>query len=224
MGVVVVSVSGSRQREVEFFVSDFLDAIVEFPTVIFTVIAAASLSFWVISTLLGAGFDLGDADSDVGDASGDGLLGGFLSFLGLASLPLIVSSAIVSVIAWFTSLLLMQIIGSRTTWVLASLGIIVFFVSFAVAAFIAAQLARPLSKIFVPGEPQRRADFVGRPCVVRTEKVTDVFGQAEVVDTEGATLLIQVRCKKANNLRHGDVAIIWSLDDEAATFQVTPDE
>ena len=204
--------------------SDFLDAIVAFPTVIFTVVAAASLSFWVITTLLGAGFDLGDADSDLGDADGDGLLGGFLSFLGLASLPLIVSLAFVSIIGWFTSLVLMEIVGSRTTWLLASLGVIVFFAAFMFAVFVTAQLARPLSKIFVPGEPQRRADFVGRPCVIRTERVSDVFGQAEVVDQEGATLLVQVRCKKANELHHGDVAIIWSLDDDAGTFQVTPDE
>jgi hypothetical protein len=211
------------QREVEL-VSDFLEAIVEFPTVIFTVIAAASLAFWTISTLLGAGLDLGDSDGEFGDANGDGFLAGFLSFAGLASLPFIVSIALVSIFGWFTSLVLMQIVGSRTTWVLVSLGVIVFALSCAVALFISALLARPLSKILIPGVPQRRGDFVGRPCVIRTETVTDSFGQAEVVDPEGSTLLIQVRCKKKNSLRSGQGAIIWSLDDDAGIFQVTPED
>ena len=205
--------------------ADFLDAIVEFPTIIFTVIAGTSLTLWIVTTAFGVGFDaldgVTDVDADI-DHDGGGFLANALGFLGLASIPLTISLTLSSIFAWLISLTLMAAIGSRTTWVLVSIGIIVFFAATIGALFITAAIAKPLSRFFVAEPPPRRADFVGKPCVVRTDRVTADFGQAEVADAEGATLLIQVRCDEANELRHGDEAVIWSLDDEIGVFQITP--
>ena len=118
----------------------------------------------------------------------------------------------------------MEIIGSRTTWVLASLGLIVFVVSLLVGLVLAGFLAKPLAPLFVAEPAQKRADFVGRMCVVRTQKVTSSFGQAEVTDKEGATLLVQVRCDEPNDFGAGDEAIIFALDDDAEVFQITRDQ
>ena len=207
--------------------ADFLDAIVEFPTIIFTVIAGTSLTLWIVTTAFGVGFDaldgLTDIDVDVdADAEGGGVLAGALGFLGLASLPITVSLTLSSIFAWLISLTLMTAVGSRTTWVLISIGVVVFFVAAIAALAITAALAKPLARVFVTEPPPRRGDFVGKACIVRTERVTADFGQAEVVDAEGATLLLQVRCDEANELGHGDEAVIWSLDDEVGVFQITP--
>ena len=208
--------------------ADFLDAIVEFPTVVFTVLAGASLTFWIVSTLLGAGFDAVDdvfeTDTDV-DGEGGGIFADVLAFFGLASLPLIVSLTISSLFAWLISLTLMTIIGARTTWVIVAVGIIVLFVATIAALWITSLFAKPLARIFVSEPAQKRADFIGRECVVRTEKVTADFGQAEVTDTEGATLLVQVRCDTANDLTYGSEGVLWALDDEggdAGVYQITP--
>lgn len=205
--------------------ADFLEAIVEFPTVIFTVLAGVSLTLWIVTTAFGVGFDaldgLTDVDADI-DTDSSGPLANALGFLGLASMPLIVSLTLASIFGWLISLILMTIVGSPTTLAFIALGIIVFAVALVGALFITAMLAKPLSRFFVEEPPPRRADFVGRTCVIRTERVTADFGQAEVTDAEGAALLVQVRCEQANDLRHGDEAVIWSLDDEIGVFQITP--
>lgn len=203
--------------------SDFLDAIVAWPTVVFTVLVGVSFGFWIVSTVLGFGLDSLDIDVD-GDVDGDsGSFGSFLDVFGLAGVPIVITLSLASLIGWFTSLVIMEIIGSRTTWVLASLGLVVFVVSLLVGLVLAGFLAKPLAPLFVSVPAQKRADFVGRTCVVRTQKVTSSFGQAEVTDAEGATLLVQVRCDEPNDFGAGDEAIIFALDDEAEAFQITRD-
>ena len=201
--------------------SDFFDAIVAWPTVVFTVLLAVSFGFWIVSTLLGFGIDSLDLDAD-GDLDGDtGSLGSFLDVFGLAGVPIVITLTLASLFGWLISLTLMELIGSRTTWLLASLGLIVFAVAFLGGLILAGFLAKPLAPLFVAEPAQKRADFVGRICVIRTEKVTDSFGQAEVTDKEGATLLVQVRCDEPNDFGSGDEAIIFALDDEAEAFQIT---
>ncbi|MEM9520096.1 MAG: hypothetical protein AAGA37_12300 [Actinomycetota bacterium] len=201
--------------------SDFFDAIVAWPTVVFTVLVGVSFGFWLVSTLIGFGLDTLDLDAD-GDLDADsGSFGSFLDVFGLAGVPIVFTLSIASLFAWITSLVIMEIIGSRTTWVLVALGAIVFVGSLLVGLLLAGLVAKPLAPLFVTEPAQKRADFVGRTCVVRTEKVTDAFGQAEVTDSEGATLLVQVRCDEPNDFGSGDEAIIFALDDEAETFQIT---
>ena len=106
--------------------SDFIDAITQFPTVIFTVLAVVSFGLWIITTVLGFGFDALDVDidSDVdGDTPG---IGGFLDFFGLAAAPLVLTLSLSSIFGWAVSMLLMEAIGSRTSGTMVLLGIVVF--------------------------------------------------------------------------------------------------
>lgn len=201
--------------------SDFFDATLQFPTVIFTVLVVVSFGVWIISTVLGFGLDTLDIDFD-GDVDADTPgLGGFLEFFGLAAAPLVFTLSLSSLFGWFISLALMEVIGSRTTWAMVSLGIIVFAVALVAGMFIAGFVAKPFAPLFVTTEAQKRADFIGRMCVVRTERVTETFGQAETTDSEGAALLVQVRAAEPNDFRHGTQAIIFALDDDAEVYRIT---
>lgn len=203
--------------------SDFLDSVTQFPTVIFTVLAVVSFGLWIITTVLGFGFDALDIDID-GDVDGDTPgIGGFLDFFGLAAAPLVLTLSLSSLFGWAISMMLMEAVGSRTSWTMVLLGIVVFLVSLVAGLFIAGFAARPLAPLFVTAEAQKRADFVGRTCVVRTEKVTENFGQAEVRDVEGTDLLVQVRAAVPNDFRSGTEAIIFALDDEAEVYRITSD-
>lgn len=203
--------------------SDFIDAITQFPTVIFTVLVVVSFGFWIITTVLGFGLDALDIDID-GDLDGEaGGIGGFLQLFGLGAAPLVFTLSLTSLFGWIVSVSLMEAIGSRTSWALVVFGLIVFTIALLAGLFLAGLVARPLAPLFVTAEAQKRADFVGRTCVVRTEKVTDTFGQAEVRDGEGSDLLVQVRSAEPNDFTHGSEAIIYALDDEAEVYRITSD-
>ena len=88
--------------------------------------------------------------------------------------------------------------------------------------FVAGRMGNVLRPIFVPGVHVKRRDLIGRLCTVQTGRVDRNFGQAEVVDAERSTHLIQVRCEIDNDLRSGMRALIVDVDDDGR-FIVSPD-
>ena len=201
--------------------SDFLDSITQFPTVIFTVLLVVSFGFWLVSTILGFGLDTLDLDADVdGEAGG---IGAFLGIFGLAAAPIVFTLSLSSLFGWLISAALVELLGDRSTWAALSFGFLILIAAFLAGLYIAGLVAKPLAPLFVSEPAQKRADFIGRTCIVRTEKVTDEFGQAEVRDAEGTDLLVQVRAPVPNDFVHGSEAIIFSLDDEAEVYRITAD-
>ncbi len=197
-------------------VEDFVDVAIAFPTVIFTVALAVSLLFFALTTLLGFGAEAGfEIDADMG--------GNLFSNLGLAGLPIALTATLVSLFSWFASFLLMSIIGDRNDTLLIIVGVVVIVVSLVVGVLAASVVSRPVGKVFAAGAGRSRGDLAGQLCVITTLKVTDVFGQAEVADPAGGTLLVQVRCNVENDLTAGDQALIFGRDSSADTYLVSPD-
>jgi hypothetical protein len=75
----------------------------------------------------------------------------------------------------------------------------------------------------MPGgaEPSRR-DFLGRTGVIRTQRVTDSFGQAEVAAADGSTAIVQVRQTGQDILRYGSSAVLYDFDADGEFFWVVP--
>jgi hypothetical protein len=66
-----------------------------------------------------------------------------------------------------------------------------------------------------------RNDFVGRTCVIRTSRVTERYGQAEVTAEDGSSAVVQVR--QAGNtaaLTSGSTALIFDYDADGEFFWV----
>ncbi len=206
--------------------ADFVDVVIQFPTIIFTVALAASFIFFVLTTLLGlggeGGFDLDfDVGGDVGDLDADP--GGLFESLGLAGIPLAVTATLVSLFAWFSSLVLMSLVGDRSTAVLVGIGFVVLVVALGIGFIAASFFSRPMSRIFNATGSRRRGDLSGQLCTVTTLKVTEDFGQAEVADASGGSHLVQIRCGDDNNLTAGDQALIFGLDTATDAYLVSPD-
>lgn len=227
---------------------EFFDIALSFPTAIFTISTIFLLGFWVVTTLIGAGvnslddfdFDLdGDVGSDVDidagvdtdvdsdidvESDGNGLLRGALEFLGITGMPILISVNLLSLFSWFVSLVLVTLFGgadSKITWLL---GIPILLGSFLVGGFLTGRIARRFAHVFVPTLAMRRRQFVGSACTITTQSVTTDFGQAEVRDDEGGSLIVQVRCRKENDLSAGDAALIFDLDVDSGVFHVSPDK
>ncbi len=201
---------------------DFFEVITSFPTVIFTVLLAAVLLFWIVTSLIGIGEAL-DLEFDVADDLPDTGLGNALSFLGFAGLPMMLVATAVLLFAWATSTLLSLAIDGASDVVFAILAAAVTIIAFAVGVMAAMFFLRPLHRLMDDKLAPKRRDFVGRICQVTTLRVDAAFGQAEVNDPDGGSLLVQVRCDIANQLTAGSHALIIDLDDEAEVFQISPD-
>ena len=219
---------------------EFLDTAFSFPAVVFTVSTIFFLGFWVVSTLIGAGmnslddldldFDSDvdadfDADTDLDlDGEGSGILRGALEFLGVTGMPLLISINLLSLFSWVFAMIAMTILGGPDSAISWLLGIPVLIGSFLLGGFLTGRIARKFAHVFIPTLAIRKRQLVGRACTITTQRVTADFGQAEVRDDEGGSLLVQVRCNKANELGAGDRALIFDLDAESGVFQISPDK
>ena len=231
--------------------SEFFEIVFGLPTVIFTAALAISLGFFLITFVFGLGegggndFDIdaggGDLDVDIsadgadaggsdagGSDSADGAdgdstsaLAGLLQAANLHILPLALTFAIISLVGWFISAVgTLLLTSDNSPNVVTALAIAL--TGFAGGVFVAGRVGHLLRPIFVPGVHIKRRDLIGRLCTVQTGRVDASFGQAEVVDCERSTHLIQVRCEIDNDLRSGMRALIVDVDEDGR-FIVSPD-
>lgn len=224
---------------------EFLEITTSLPTVIFTVTLLISLGYWLISTALGLGdsgldgeidldadleLDL-DAGTDVdGDIEIDGSMdsgsnagfdfGSFMSMIGLHLMPLSLVFTVTSLVGWLLSIAMTVAIGNLASVGLL-IGIAIFFVSLFGGFIVSGRVARVVAPIFRMQRAAGHSELIGRMCVLRTGRVDESFGQAEVVDSEGGSHLIQVRCKEQNTLTAGDQALLVAIDD--GVFYVSDD-
>lgn len=220
-------------------VSEFFEIVFGLPTVVFTTTLAISLSFFLVTFLFGLGegggsdFDLdaggGDLDVDVdidvdaGGSDGDGAsaLAGLLQAANLHILPLTLTFSIVSLVGWFVSAMGTLLLTSDNSPNII-LALAIALTGFAGGVIIAGRVGNLLRPIFVPARHITRKDLIGRLCTVQTGRVDSSFGQAEVVDAEHSTHLIQVRCEIDNDLASGKRALIVDVDNDGR-FVVSPD-
>lgn len=189
------------------FVSTFA-----FPTVIFT----AGVFLFVVYGLLkmvgfslSAVFDLFDFDFDGPDGDGHN----FLDTLGVRGIPSTIVFGITSICGWLASYIGMKYFGGDVSpW-------IVFFAALVIGFFAATLILRPFRPFFGPEEGTQRSALVGRPCVIRSTRVDQIHGTAEV-DDGGAGVLAEVRCNRENEFTVGSRAVVERYDPETQTYWV----
>lgn len=221
-------------------VSEFFEIVFGLPTVIFTTTLAISLGFFLVTFLFGLGEGGGDLDLDAGggdldvdvdvdvdvdaggsESDGASALAGLLQAANLHILPLTLTFSIVSLVGWFISALGTLLLTSDNSPNVV-LALAIALGGLASGVFIAGRVGNLLRPIFVPARHITRKDLIGRLCTVQTGRVDSSFGQAEVVDSEQSTHLIQVRCEIDNDLGSGKRALIVDVDDDGR-FIVSPD-
>ncbi|GAA4219044.1 hypothetical protein GCM10023075_02550 [Streptosporangium album] len=183
----------------------FVDAVLAFPTVLFTFLLVVVVGYWLFAVASGIGFD-GDIDESAG----------FLSGLGLGGAPIAVAVSLMVVIAWFVSL----VGGVLFSGTLVLIGVLAaaLVCAWAGTRLILLPLRRASSKERLPS----RTDFVGRTCVIRTGRVGRDFGQAEVTAADGSSALVQVRQVGDDAFDAGSTALIFAYDAAGEFFWVMP--
>lgn len=215
---------------------EFLEIISSLPTVIFTVPLALSLLYWAFVLVGAADIDLlGGADGaleaggeglaegaaeGVADAAGEGLAW-LTGALKLRSAPVTVVGSLFSLSGWLISFFGSAWLdgGALPSWAKAS----VVGVSAFVGALVATSLAvRPLAPIFEHATQRGGRHLVGKTCVIRSGRVNERSGQAEI-DDGGAGVLVHVRATRAENaLKRGDEALVIDYDASNNVYLVEP--
>ncbi len=185
----------------------FVEAVLSFPTVLFTPLLVVVIGYWLVVVAGGAD---PDTDADTGDG-GHGVLG----FLGLGGVPLSVVVSLLVVLAWFGSLAGAELLTSIPGWLVLAGALIL--------AWLITRLAvLGLARIWPTGPGASRSDFLGLTCVIRTGTVTRTFGQAEVHAPDGSSAIVQVRQAGTDDLRAGSTALLFDLDPDGDFFWVVP--
>jgi hypothetical protein len=193
---------------------EFLNAVLEFPTVLFTFLLVVVIGYWLIVLFGGADAEL--LDGDVVDGVAAGGFGGFLGSVGLGGVPVTVGVSVLVLVAWFVSLAGSVVAGG------ALLGLVVLVVAIVVAWLVARVVVVPLRRLFPATGGDSRTAFVGRACVVRTGTVTETFGQAEVTAADGSSAIVQVRQTGTDTFTAGSAAVIYGYDQDGEFFWIVP--
>jgi hypothetical protein len=157
------------------------------------------------------------SDGDLAPGDGQATWGG----LGYGEVPRVLSLSLLIFFGWSSSLAALWLypplagIAERALWIGAGLSALFFAFAFGAAAL----AVRPINKLLVAGAGPRRNDLVGKLCTVRTQRVDDGFGQAEV---DHASSLVQVRELFGRSFKYGQRALIYDYDEEREVFLIAP--
>lgn len=199
--------------------SEFLDAALAFPAVLFSFALVVVAVYWLIVLVGGAEVDALDGGEGVDSGASAGGGAGVFAAFGLGGVPVTVVLSLLTVVAWFVSLTGAALFGNPT------LRLLVLPVALVAAWAVTGALVRPLRRLAPAEQGISRSDFVGRVCVVRTGRVDSDFGQAEVTADDGSSAVVQVRTDDADatgNLTSGSTALIFDYDAEGEFFRVAP--
>ena len=180
--------------------SEFLAAVLSLPTVVFTALLGFFLLYALLTILGALDVEWLDGVLDVDDTAWD------------AGVPLAVVVGISTVFAWLASFTAMRFLpATPLVQVGVGLGAAVL------GALIGGRVCRPFRRFFITAEGPHRHALVGKICTIRSLKVSDDAGTADVGD-----LVAEVRCFRENDLTIGSKAIVYDYDSQQGTYHVGP--
>lgn len=203
----------------------FYQICASFPTIIFFALLVFSMLYWILAALGMVDIDILDFDVAEPDA-GDNLnnldvMSGILLKLGLNGVPLTIVITLISLIGWVISFLLVYFIFP---WLPAGVvqfiaGIPVLFAAVYFAALITAMIIKPLRPLFLTADQQIEKRLLGKIAIVRTGRVDQTFGEANLADG-GAGLILKVRSYEDETFKKGDHVVLLEYIPSENTYKV----
>lgn len=198
-------------------ISEFVNIITTYPTLIFSVLLGISVLYWICASLglfnihLGDltdhhhGMDHGHITDQTGNAEG---MAGLLAKFGLNGVPVTLIIAIISAVGWllcfYASGLAKPLTPQGLGWIIQT-GILI--ASLYLATWATAFLIRPLRPLFKKAQTSGAKILTGRTATVRSLRVDAEFGEAELFDG-GASLIIKVRALDGMTFSRGDKVVL----------------
>jgi len=199
----------------------FLKTSLSFPVVVLSFLLCFAILYWIVAALGILEVDLLDIEADSslegGSLQPEGLAGLLLK-LGLNGVPVTLVLTLLFFVAWaacyFVELLLLRHIPLGVFRY--PLGVALAAAALMLAAPPVSLVIRPLRPLFRKLETTDTQSLLGQTAVVRSGKVTPVFGEA-ILEDGGAGLILRVRAEEAQGFKRGDhVVLLEYLENEHA--------
>jgi len=201
--------------------TQFLNIIFSFPTIVFSILLAVVLIYWLLAIMGLVDFGENSFDIDT-DAVGEvGLIASYVVAFGLAGVPFSIVVTLLAVVGWLLSTLagiwLLPWVPTLPLQIAA--GCVLLLACAALSIVISARLVRPLRGMFVTRYGANSASLVGQSCRILTGAVDERQGRAEVAQ-RGAGINIRVWAPVPNTLTRGSNAVIVEYDAAAHRYLV----
>jgi len=196
--------------------TEFLTVTLGFPTIIFSILLAVVLVYWLLA-IIGL-VDMGENSFDIDtDAVGEvGVIASYVVAFGLSGVPFSIVVTLLAVVGWLLSTLAgIWLLPLVPTWPLQiAAGVVVLAACAFLSVVISARLVRPLRGMFSTRWGTQSASLVGQPCRILTGTVDEQQGRAEVAQPggRGAPINIRVWAPAPNTLQRGSAAVIVEYD------------
>ena len=203
--------------------NEFLHTALGFPTIVYSMLLAVCILYWVLAVTGLADGDAVDALVGDGDAPDAGAAAAMISKLGLGGVPTTIAATTLVFTAWmgayFVHLLVLRDLpqGVRTV---AGIGTLVGVLVPAVA--VTSLVLRPVRGVVGSLRPVERS-LVGTSAVVVTPTLSGDYGQA-AVDDGGAGLILQVRHEDPNQLQRGDRIVLIEYIESQNAYRVVSEQ
>lgn len=215
--------------------NDFLQTCLTFPTVVYSVLLAFCVVYWLLA-MTGL-FHVNAMDGLFGHAHvghahvehghfghGDGgdpaATAGVMARLGLSGVPLLVVLTVLFFLCWLTTYFVHLLVLHRLPDNLRMmLGIATVIGALIPGVLLTSLLLRPLSRWLATLQPPVASSILGRVGTVISPLVDAHAGRA-AFDDGGAGLILQVRASPGATLVRGDRVVLLSHDAQANTHAV----
>jgi hypothetical protein len=192
--------------------STFLAAALALPTVVFTVLLGFFILYSILTLLGAADFEWLDGVLGVHHHVHDSVLEVGLHAFGVVGIPLTIFGGVSSIFAWMASFAAMRFLPDGALVKLA-----VGIGAALLGLFIGSRAVRPFRSFFITAAGPTRKQLVGKICTIRSLRVGDDRGTAEIGD-----LVAEVRCFRDNELTVGSKAIVYDYDSQQGLYHVGP--
>lgn len=171
-------------------------------------------------------FDLPDAglESDIDgdlDAEFDGsFMRSVLAFFYVGEIPIMIILSILILFMWMVSMIANHHLNPTGSLII---GFPIFIGNFIISLFACKFFTMPLKKIFNVFEVDANASrsVIGRICIVKTTKLVNQLGQAEV-NSKGAPIVLNVMAQSGCTFVQGEEAVVVEKNKENGVYIIAP--
>lgn len=201
--------------------TEFLNTALSFPTLVYSVLLAFCVIYWLLAATGILDFDAVDGwlGSD-GDSVEPSQIAGMIARLGLSGVPMMLVLTVLSWFGWlityFVQLWLLPHVPDALRW-LAGAGVLLAALVPGVVA--TSLLLRPLAALITRLRPPLPAPVLGRIGSVISPRVDETSGRAQF-DDGGAGLILQVRAMPGQGFARGDRVVLIEHLAASDTYRV----
>lgn len=200
------------------------DYLFSLPMVVFTIPAIILILVWLFTLLGLLDIEIFDITSEADTAiETDGAAGGnWLSSLGLDGVPLTVAITFLDIYGLAASYMARKYLMPMLEGILTATaaGASLALASLLIAIPVSAICIRPLRRFFATHEGAKKHDLIGTFCVVKTQSVTESFGQAVALNG----MVFSVRSKTPNDIKQGVSVALLEYDSSSDVYWVVSEQ